>query len=60
MGELTAAAARAEHDVSSLAWVRDRCKEWREAGYVVFDKEGQDYRYWRDDHTLAARFKREA
>lgn len=60
VGELTAAAARAEHDVSSLAWVRDRCKEWREAGYVVFDKEGQDYRYWRDDHTLAARFKREA
>lgn len=60
VGELQAAAMRAGHAYTSLAWVRDRCKEWRESGNVVFVKEGQDYRYWRDDESIALGLRKEA
>lgn len=60
VGELQAAAVRAGHSFTSLAWVRDRCKEWREAGNVAFTREGQDYRYWRDDESIALRLRKDA
>lgn len=60
VGQLQAAAARAGHENSSLAWVRDRCKEWREAEVVVWEREGQDIRYWRDDEAIAAERRKEA
>jgi hypothetical protein len=58
--ELTVAAKRAGHEFSSLAWVRDRCKDWRTAGYVMFEEEGRDTRYWRDDDQLRLQLRKDA
>lgn len=60
VSELARAAQAAGHESCSLAWVRDRCKEWRTAGVVGFGVEGRDYRYWRDDESVQRRRRREA
>lgn len=35
----------------SLSWVRTLCAEWRTAGNVLSEREGRDFRYWRDDEA---------
>lgn len=60
VSELAAAAQSAGHENYSLAWVRDRCKQWRTGGVVGFGIEGRDYRYWRDDEAVKRRLRRDA
>jgi hypothetical protein len=60
VAELTEAAEVAGHQYQSLAWIRDVCKKWRTAGYVVFEQEGHDFRYWRDDDSIDAQLRKEA
>lgn len=59
VAELASAAKRAGHGMYSLAWVRDRCKNWRTAGYVMFE-DGREPRYWRDDDAARLRFRKDA
>lgn len=60
VGELATAAQRAGHENCSLAWVRDRCKEWRTAGVVLHVPEGRDTRHWRDDVAVERKLRRNA
>ena len=48
--DLWIAGKRSGHD-RSLSWVRTMAAEWRAAGYVVSEREGRDFRYWRDDEA---------
>jgi hypothetical protein len=57
---LVVAARRAGHEDLSLAKARDCCKIWRESGYVLFEEEGRDTRYWRDDEACKLRLRKEA
>jgi hypothetical protein len=47
--QLAAAAQTARHTNYSLSWVRNVLSVWREAGSVVCEREGQGWRYWRQD-----------
>jgi len=54
VSELCVTGKRAGHD-RSLSWVRTLCAEWRTAEYVTSEREGRDFRYWRDDETARRR-----
>lgn len=60
VSELAAAAQRAGHEFCSLAWVRDYLKLLRTMKVVVFEVEGRDTRYWRNDDLVRERLGRSA